>query len=105
MSRLTSSRSRSSSRTAPPTTQASSPASTSRALSSIDDNPPCAPRVRADPVHELVVDRPRHAGVLLGEDAVAEDRDRRADRLLTLQLDRESVHRNGADDPPRLAAH
>ena len=59
---------------------------------------------RVDPRGELVVDRLRHARVRLREDAVAEDRDRRADRLLALELDREGVHRDDADHAPRLAA-
>ena len=56
------------------------------------------------PRDELVVDRPGHARVRLGEDAVPEDRHRRADRLLALELDREGVHRDDADDAPQLAA-
>src|SRR5438105_6198180 len=105
MSRSSSSRPSSSSRTAPPTTHASSPASTARAVSSIDDDPSRPPRVRADAADELVVDRPRDTRVLLREDALPENRDRRADRLLTLQLDRERVHRDGSDHAPQLAAH
>src|SRR6266496_4869193 len=105
MSRSRSSRPSSSSRTAPPTTNAPSPASTSRAVSSIDDDPPRPPRVRADAADELVVDRPGDTRVLLGEDALPEDRDRRADRLLTLQLDRERVHRDRPHHTPRHAAH
>src|SRR4051794_41911760 len=40
----------------------------------------------------------------LGHDAVPEDRDRGADRLLALELDGESIHRDDAGDAPRLAA-
>src|SRR5438105_13864619 len=104
MSRSKSSRPSSSSRTAPPTTQASSPARTSGASSSIDNRPPRAPRVRSDPADELVVDRPRRPRLVLGEHAVAENRHRRADRLLVLQLDGKGVHRDGPDHAPQLAA-
>src|SRR5215210_5951734 len=103
MSRSTSSRPSSSSRTAPPTTHASCSASTSRARSSIDDYPPRAPRVGSDAADELVVDRSRYLRVRLGEHSVAEDRDRRADALLALELDRERIHRDRADDAARLA--
>src|SRR5436190_12853008 len=104
MSRSTSSRPSSSSRTAPPTTQDSWPSSTSPAVSSIDHRPPRAPWVGADPRHELVVDRPGHPGMVLGEHAMAEDRHRSADRLLLLELDGERVHRDRAYNPPRLPA-
>src|SRR5436190_13873652 len=105
MSRSISSRPSSSSRTAPPTTHACWPSSTSRAVSSIDHRPPRAPWVGADSRHELVVDRPGHAGVILCEHAVAEDRHGRSHRLLVLELDGEGVHRDGANHPPRLVAH
>ena len=66
----------------------------------------CARRgSESDPADELVVDRPRDARVILGEDAVAQDRHRRPDRLLVLELDRERVHRDGADDAAQLPAH
>ena len=39
----------------------------------------------------------------LGAHAVADDDDRRADRQLAVELDRERVHRDRADDPARLA--
>jgi hypothetical protein len=42
--------------------------------------------------------------VRFGEHAVPEDRDRRANRLLPLELDGEGVHRDHADDAPRLTA-
>src|SRR3954469_11855055 len=108
-SRSTSGRSSAWSRTAPPTIHASSsPKSSStrpRTLatpSGIDDHSSCAPRIRVDPAHQLVVDRPGHARVLLGEHAVAEDGHGRAHRLLAVDLDRERVHRDGADDAGRL---
>src|SRR5947209_20297096 len=103
MSRSTSSRPSSSSRTAPPTIQASSPANPSRAFSSIDDHPPRPPRIGTDPADELVVDRPRHARVLLGEDAVPKDRHGGTDRLFALELDREGVHRDSSDHAAQLA--
>src|SRR5215210_8257879 len=104
MSRSTSSRPSSSSRTAPPTTQASVPSSSSRASSSIDDRPPGAAWVGFDPADELVVDRPGHASVRLGQHAVPEDRHRRPDRLLLLERYRERVHRDRPDDFSGLAA-
>src|SRR5438876_8626082 len=104
MSRSKSSRPSSSSRTAPPTTQASAPARTSRASSSIDHRPSRAPGIGADPADELVVDRPRGPRLVLGQHALAEDRHRGADRLLVLELDGKGVHRDGPDHAPRLPA-
>ena len=48
-------------------------------------------------------DRPCHAGVLLGEHAVADDRHRRADRELAVELDGEGVHRDRPGDAAALA--
>ena len=39
----------------------------------------------------------------LDQQAVADDRDRRPDRQLAVELDGDRVHRDGADRPPRLA--
>src|SRR5436190_18452363 len=103
MSRSTSSRPSSSSRTAPPTTQATTLWGTSRPSSSIDDHPPRAPRVDVDPADELVVDRPGDARMRLGKHARPEDRHRRADGLLVVELDGEGVHRDGADRPSWLS--
>src|SRR3954467_4905109 len=105
MSRSTSARPRSSSRTAPPTTHASCPASTSPAWSSIDDRPARPPWIPVDPANELVVDRPRHPSVGFGGHARAEDRHRGPDRLLVVELDGEGVHRDRPDHAPRLAGH
>src|SRR5207248_5001 len=102
MSRSITGRPRSSSRTAPPTIQASVPASTSRASSCIDDRPARAARVARDPGDELVVDRAGDTGMILREDAAAEEDDRSADRKLPVELDGEGVHRDGADDATGL---
>ena len=71
-------RRRSSSRTAPPTTQASSSPRISRRRSSIGRDPPGATRARVQAGRDLVPDRARDARVLLDEDPVAEERDRSA---------------------------
>ena len=81
-SRSMTSRPSSSSRTAPPTIHASSPARISRASSSIEHDPPRPRRARVDAADELVVDRVRNPCVLLDENAVPDERDRRADRQL-----------------------
>jgi len=41
----------------------------------------------------------------LGENALTDDDDRRADGQLAVELDRKRIHRNGADDTARLACH
>src|SRR4029079_12797986 len=83
---------------------ASPAAKSSSRTPSIDHRPSSPPRVAVDPGGELVVDRLRHASVIFGPDAVAEDGDRRPDRLLVLELDGEGVHRDDPDHTPRLAA-
>src|SRR6476659_9980356 len=93
----------SSSRIAPPTIHASSPASTSRAASSIDDLSFGALGARLDPGRDLVVDRPGVPRVLFDEEAVPDDRHRLALRQLAWQLDREGVHRDGPDRAAALA--
>src|SRR5581483_10763037 len=102
MSRSTTGRPSSRSRTAPPTIQASSPARSSRASSSTDDPPDRALGPADDAAGELVVDRPGRARVLLEQQAVADERHRRSDRQLAVELDGERVHRDRADDAPAL---
>src|SRR5439155_3967274 len=102
MSRSTTSRPSNASRTAPPTTHASWPASSSCASSRIDDGAARAPRVGVDPRHELVVDRSRDLCVVLRKHAVADKRHRRRNRKLAVELDGKRVHRNCADDLARL---
>src|SRR5919197_5728181 len=87
----------SSSRSAPPTTHASSPARISCASSTIDDGAPGAGRVAVHAAYDLVVDRARDAGMLFGEDPVPEQDDGRAGRKLAVELDGERVHRHRAD--------
>src|SRR5207249_1804865 len=57
----------------------------------------------AYPADDLVVDRAGDAGVLLDEKAVPDDRHGRAEGQLTVELDGERVHGDGADGPPALA--
>src|SRR5439155_4827877 len=78
------------------------PGSPARARS-FDDRAPRAGRVARHAADELVVDRAGDAGVVLGEDAVPEQDDRRAGRKLAVELDGKRVHGDGADDAPRLA--
>src|ERR1041384_3380214 len=60
-----------------------------------------AARVGDDPRRDLVVDRPEMAGVLLDEEAVADQRHGRSFRLVA-ELDGEGIHGDGADHaPPR----
>src|SRR6185295_11642311 len=73
--------------------------------SAIDNSSPCPAGVRLDPARQLVVDRPGDTCMRLGENALTDDDDRRADGQLAVELDRERIHRNGADDPARLARH
>src|SRR5918992_1826377 len=105
MSRSTTGRPSSSSRTAPPTTHATWPASSSRASSRIEHASPAARRPArvADSAGELVVDRARDACVLLEEQAVADDRDRHAYGQLAGKLDGDRVHRDSPHHPPTLA--
>ena len=42
--------------------------------------------------------------MVFGQNALAEDRHRRADRLVAVELDRECVHRDRSDHVPQLAA-
>src|SRR5512132_2224035 len=84
-------RPRSSSRTAPPTTYASTPATAVRMRLSIDDAPLRAPWIAHDPGRHLVVDRSQVACMLLRPESVAEERYDRPFRLV-LELDRERVH-------------
>ncbi len=79
-SRSRTGRRRSSSRTAPPTTHASSSPRISRSRSSIDRDPPRTARARVRARRDLVRDRARDACVLLDEDSVADERDGRARR-------------------------
>src|SRR5438034_660289 len=102
MSRSTSSRPSSSSRTAPPTTHASWPASSSFASSRIDHHAPRPRRARVDPSRELVVQRVGRARVILYQHAVANQRDRRPGGQLPIELDRDRVHRDGADHAASL---
>src|SRR4051812_3942213 len=99
MSRSSTGRPSSSSRTAPPTTHASCPLRISSAKSRIDDGAPRALRARVDPADELIRDRAGDARVRLGRHAVTEQGDRCPDRELPGQLDCERVHR---DRPPPL---
>src|SRR5438874_3272706 len=96
-------RSSAASRTAPPTIQASSPANNSSTSSRIDDHPPGAGGIAVDPTNELVVDRAGHPGMIFRHHSVPEQRHRRPGRQLAIELDGKSVHRDRADDPPRLA--
>src|SRR5438034_1380237 len=97
-------RSSASSRTAPPTIQASSPANSSSTSSRIDDHPPGAGGIAVDPANQLVVDRAGHAGMIFRHHPVAEQRHRRAGGELAIELDGEGVHRDRADDAARLAS-
>src|SRR5215218_7702163 len=105
MSRSRTSCPSSSSRIAPPTIHASSPARISRAVSSIDDLALGPLWARLDPARDLVVDRPGVPGLLLGEQPVPDDGHRLADRQLARQLDGERVHRHGAHGPAALAGY
>ena len=67
------------------------------------DHPPRPARRRHDARRDLVSDRAGDARVLLDRDAVADDRHRRLGRQLPTQIDRDRVHRHGADHRPRLA--
>src|SRR5512132_2350583 len=96
-------RSSASSRTAPPTIQASSPANSSSTSSRIDDHPPGAGGIAVDPANELVVDRAGHTGMIFRHHPVAEQRHRRAGGELAIELDGEGVHRDRADDAAWLA--
>src|SRR5919201_143027 len=102
MSRSTSSRPMSSSRTAPPTSHASSFPRTWRTSSSIDDLPGGPLPARIDAAGDLVVDRPGDAGMLLGEKTVADQRDLLSRLKLSGQLDREGIHRDRAHSPAPL---
>src|SRR5712692_7664064 len=104
MSTSTTGRPSSSSRTVPPTTYASSPARISIACSTIDDHPPRPLGARPDADDELVRDRAGAARVLLREQAVPDQRHGYAWLGRPAQLDRERVHRDGANDAPPLAA-
>src|SRR5205085_1036585 len=95
-------RSSAASRTAPPTIQASSPANNSSTSSRIDDHPPGAGGIAVDPTNELVVDRSRHARMIFRDHAVAEQRHRRSDGELAVELDGQGIHRDRADDAARL---
>src|SRR5688572_3840265 len=72
-------------------------------VSTVNDRAARAVGRAPDPRHDLVADRLRDAGVRLRPDAVAEQRHRRADRQLAVELDRESVHRDRPDDASELA--
>src|SRR5207244_12646747 len=95
----------SSSRTVPPTTHASCPARISTAVSTIDHDPARPVRGGADAARELVGDRARVARMLLGEDAVADQRDLRAGLEWAVELDGDRIHRDRADDAAPLARH
>src|SRR6188474_1278234 len=104
MSTSSTGRPSSSSRTAPPTRNASGPAARAKASSAIDDRPRRTVVRAPDPARDLVVDRAEDVGVLLGEDAVAEDRDKRS-LVLAAQLDREGIHRDRANHGSTPAGH
>src|SRR4051812_31502167 len=99
----TTGRSSASSRTAPPTIQASSPANNSSTRSRIDDHPPGPGGIAIDPADELVVDRAGHAGMIFRHDPLSEQRHGGPDRKLAIELEGQGVHRDRADDPSRLA--
>src|SRR4051794_29863996 len=69
----------------------------------MDDHPPGAGGIAVDPTNELVVDRAGHPGMIFRHHSVPEQRHRRPGRQLAIELDGKSVHRDRADDPPRLA--
>src|ERR671930_1483778 len=94
----------SSSRTAPPTTYASTPATAVRMRSSIDDRSLGAQRGGSNSADDLVVDRSQPARVLLSEDAVADER-HRSPCLLVPELHRECVHRDRSDNGTASARH
>src|SRR2546430_19469 len=105
MSTSSTGRQRNSSRTAPPTTQASSPARISLASSSIG-NEAFRPRWRGvDPGRGLVVDGAGDMCMLLEKDAVTDERNLRADRKLARQLDRDRVHRHRSYLSAALPVH
>src|SRR5205823_9722059 len=72
--------------------------------SGIDDHPAGAQWTGVDPAREVVGNRAGRTRMLLGEDAMADDRDRRPDGDLTFELDRERVHRDGPDHASGLSA-
>src|SRR6188474_2469450 len=95
---------RSSSRTAPPTRYASTPATAVRMRLSIDD-PPFRPAWVGDHARrDLVVDRAGMARVRLDQNAVAHEGHGRTLRLVA-ELNRERVHRDRSDDAPARARH
>src|SRR3954451_12314737 len=99
----TTGRPRSSSRTAPPTTYASTPATAVRMRLSTESAPRRAARVGDDRGRQLVVDRARMPGVLFDEEPVADERDRRP-LVFVPELDREGIHGNSPEPPPARGA-
>src|SRR5205823_9045868 len=73
--------------------------------SGVEDDTAGAGRAGVDAADELVGDGAGDAGVLLGERALSDQHNGRADLDLVLQLDGERINRDGADDAPRLAGH